>query len=1086
MSLKRISCITALILLFLLSHRVFAQDNNPFQQGTISITVDKGAVTAHKSIPTSEQRATVKSKPYASNQVLSTQAITINIQTISASCREVNGSINAVASGGTPPYKYKFDGDGPFDNGYYPRIEAGNHLVEVTDAIGNTGSVTAVVPNTNEPPVITVNSFSHPTSCDRADGSFVVSASGGQPPYEFTLDNVNFTTSGSFNNMPTGFYTVMVRDAKGCGNHAFVTLVGPAWCGIPFGLSFSSAFCGVEGKANITYYGNDGPYESSLNGAPYSTTLEYVNLSPGAYTLDLLSATGEKTKFMFHVVKACYPRTKIQVVDNTCNNADGRAILTTDNGSPPYRYSIDGINFQTSNEFSGLKPGRYNIGVIDNDGVIMRIVADVNGGCFGVTETHTNVVCSNHNGKIEITASGGKEPYTYSLNDGSFQSSNIFEGLEASNYHIIVQDADGKRKAISVEITDTPGFTHIMPKSPPACWGTTVKLTVLVGGGTPPIQYSINSIDYQNDPEFEIFTGQSYTVSAADANGCKVFVLYQPPLACFKVTVNIFNATCGSNNGRLQLNAADGVEPYEYSLDGTTFQASNIFSNLPAGTYEVTVRDADNIVRKMSAEIKSSCPELLLDIRNSICGGANGRIVAKGINGQLPYQYAINGSPYADQSTFENLTAGTYTLYLKDASGYIVQQQVSLSTTSNPQISVTASDAQCSTGGSISITASGSGPLLYSIDGVHFSSAAEFTELQPSDYRVYTMDNVGCKSSASAEIKLVDNLSFDIIDDLSVCESVPVLLSIKNGKSAYTYAWSSDDGSAVGSSPSVTVTPNQTTHYRLNVTEGHCSASRSVLVTVLPAPIANAGEDVTICSGQNAELKGSGGNTYTWIPATYLSNIATATPQVVKPEATQQYSLSVGDENGCKSIQADTVTVFVTPPAKLFPGNDTIIMKNTPFQLNATDINNSGFVSYIWTPAFGLSDATIANPVAILPSDATYTVTATTEAGCKSEGNITLKVYSGPDIYVPNAFTPNGDGLNDDFKIVAVGIKTFRSIAVFNRWGQQVYYSTDPSKGWNGFVGSKKADSGTYVWKAEGIDFNNKVIAKRGVVILIR
>ncbi len=194
----------------------------------------------------------------------------------------------------------------------------------------------------------------------------------------------------------------------------------------------------------------------------------------------------------------------------------------------------------------------------------------------------------------------------------------------------------------------------------------------------------------------------------------------------------------------------------------------------------------------------------------------------------------------------------------------------------------------------------------------------------------------------------------------------------------------------------------------------------------------------------------------------------------------------VKDNKGCASLNNASVKVNVTPPAKIFAGNDTAIILNQPFQLEAADINNSGFILYKWSPPFGLNKDDIKNPVAILDREMKYTLIAATAAGCEGSDEIIIKVYKGPEIYVPSAFTPDNDGLNDILRAVPVGIKDFKYFKVFNRWGQVVFSTKDPSKGWDGKFNNAIQDGNSFVWIAEGTDVNGKRIQRKGSVTIVR
>jgi gliding motility-associated-like protein len=164
-----------------------------------------------------------------------------------------------------------------------------------------------------------------------------------------------------------------------------------------------------------------------------------------------------------------------------------------------------------------------------------------------------------------------------------------------------------------------------------------------------------------------------------------------------------------------------------------------------------------------------------------------------------------------------------------------------------------------------------------------------------------------------------------------------------------------------------------------------------------------------------------------------------------------------------------------------FAGNDTSIAAGQPLQLQAT-----GGSSYEWSPSTGLNNPLVKNPVAILNSSQAYVLTVRNAAGCEASDTINIKVYHEPGLYIPNAFTPNNDGKNDVFRITAPGIAVVNYFKIFNRWGVLLYSSTDISKGWNGTVNSRLQESGPYVWVIKAVDYNGKIIEKKGTVILIR
>jgi len=257
-------------------------------------------------------------------------------------------------------------------------------------------------------------------------------------------------------------------------------------------------------------------------------------------------------------------------------------------------------------------------------------------------------------------------------------------------------------------------------------------------------------------------------------------------------------------------------------------------------------------------------------------------------------------------------------------------------------------------------------------------------------------------------------------------------------------------------------------------------------VNVHAAPIPNAGPDGFICYGQTYTMQASGGTTYTWSPANYLAS-ASNPVTVVSPPRTTSYTLTVvTDVNGCHSLVTDVMTIDVTPPIKVSTNPfDTVGYSGDQFQLHANSIANI----YTWSPATGLSNPNVQNPivtVGAIGDEVIYQVIASTAAGCKGEGYVRIRVYKGPDIYVPTGFTPNGDGRNDAFLPFPVGIDKYNYFMVFNRWGQQVFSTTKMNLGWDGKLIGKDQATGTYVWMIQGVTKDGRLITKKGTVTLIR
>ncbi len=182
---------------------------------------------------------------------------------------------------------------------------------------------------------------------------------------------------------------------------------------------------------------------------------------------------------------------------------------------------------------------------------------------------------------------------------------------------------------------------------------------------------------------------------------------------------------------------------------------------------------------------------------------------------------------------------------------------------------------------------------------------------------------------------------------------------------------------------------------------------------------------------------------------------------------------------GCSSDTiVERINIYGTDA---FAGNDTIAAALQPIRLNAT-----GGMSYEWSPSEGLSATNISNPLVTITEDKTYYLKAYTPGGCESYDTINIKIYKGPELYVPGAFSPNGDGLNDVLRVIPIGIRQLNNFTIYNRFGEKIFSTSDASRGWDGTLKGAAQQTGTYVWFASGIDFRGKPISRKGSVLIIR
>lgn len=348
-------------------------------------------------------------------------------------------------------------------------------------------------------------------------------------------------------------------------------------------------------------------------------------------------------------------------------------------------------------------------------------------------------------------------------------------------------------------------------------------------------------------------------------------------------------------------------------------------------------------------------------------------------------------------------------------------------------------------------------------------------------YYVLMNDN-GCLNNDSVQVRVVPAVTLFVSADTTICLSDQVQLHAVSDGLSFTWTPSGDLDDPTIKDP--VATPTGTTIYSVTATIGSCTATDQIEVTTVPYPVANAGPDPLICYNTSVQLNASiTGAFFTWTPTTYLNDPLILNP-VSSPPRTTQYILTVTDTLGCPKPVRDTITVNVNPKLVPFAGNDTTVVVNQPLQFNAT-----GGVSYVWSPGTGLSSTTIHNPIGMYGlniDSVVYKVIVTDAAGCSDSASVTVRVFkTNPSVFVPTAFTPNGDGRNDVIRPIAVGMQRI-SFSIYNRWGQPVFTTTKNGQGWDGRINGKLQDSGVFVWMASGLDYLGQNFFQKGTVTLIR
>lgn len=326
---------------------------------------------------------------------------------------------------------------------------------------------------------------------------------------------------------------------------------------------------------------------------------------------------------------------------------------------------------------------------------------------------------------------------------------------------------------------------------------------------------------------------------------------------------------------------------------------------------------------------------------------------------------------------------------------------------------------------------------------------------------------------------LADSVLVDTTGAVQLCLGDSVLIEILYGED-YEWTWTPSEGLSADTGTTVLAFPDVTTTYEM-VGVGECATLyKTVTIVVYDMEgFADAGPDVSLCIGDTAVLSGSGGVTYFWSPPSYLSDPNIAGPLVIDPLTDMFYTVVVKNDLGCSDT--DDVQVFLYDNPIIDAGIDQYMVDGAFVLLSA-----DGATTYSWTPTDFITDP-LAGTTTAFPEDTTiYYVTGVDANGCIGYDSMTVFVLDQTLIASPTAFTPNGDGLNDTYRPILIGLGEITEFSIYNRWGDLIYASGDPNLGWDGKFRANEQEIGNYVVVIHALDGFGEEIIKSSMVLLMR
>ncbi|TQI69759.1 putative secreted protein (Por secretion system target) [Gramella sp. Hel_I_59] len=957
---------------------------------------------------------------------------------------ELDGAIDISVVGGTPDYTYLWSNSATTQD--ISGIPAGTYSVTVTDANGCSDTIDNIQINEPDELVASVTSVTNATCNGELDGAIDISVVGGTPDYTYLWSN-NATTQ-DLSGVAAGLYSVTVTDANGCTDTIDnIEIEDP-----------STLEAEVDATTNVSCNGySDGSIDISVSGGTpdytylwsnNATTQDISGLTAGTYSVMITDANG--CIYNLNDIQIGQPDELMAEVDDatnvSCNgDSDGAIDISVSGGTADYTYLWS--NNATTQDISGIPAGTYSVTVTDANGcsdTIDNIQITEPDELMAEVDDATNVSCNgDSDGAIDISVSGGTADYTYLWSNSA--TTQDISGIPAGTYSVTVTDANGCSDTIdNIQINEPDELVaSVTSVTNATCNGELDgAIDISVVGGTPDYTYL-----WSNNATTQDLSGVAaglYSVTVTDANGCTDTIdnieIEDPSTLEAEVDATI-NVSCnGYSDGSIDISVSGGTPDYTYlwSNNATTQDISGI----PAGTYSVTVTDANGCSDTID-NIQITEPDELMaevdDATNVSCNGdSDGAIDISVSGGTADYTYLWSNN--ATTQDISGIPAGTYSVTVTDANGCSdTIDNIQINEPDELVASVTSvTNATCNgeLDGAIDISVVGGTPD-YTYLWSNNATTQDISGLTAGTYSVMITDANGCIYNLNdIQIGQPDELMAEVDDATNVScngdSDGAIDISVSGGTADYTYLWSNN-----ATTQDISGIPAGT--YSVTVTDANgCSDTIDNIQITEPDELMAEVDDATnvSCNGDSdgaIDISVSGGTadyTYLW------SNSATTQDISGIPAGT--YSVTVTDANGCTDtidniqinepdelVASVTSVTNATCNGELDGAIDISVVGGTPdytylWSNNATTQDLSGVAAGLYsvtvTDANGCTD-TIDNIEIEDPSTLEAEVDATTNVSCNgySDGSIDISVSGGtPDytyLWSNNATTQDISGL---------------------------------------------------------------------------
>jgi gliding motility-associated-like protein len=993
-------------------------------------------------------------------------AIAANPALIPASCGFSDGSINATAVNGVAPYTYNWLPPVPgaqSTNTLVTNLAAGVYTVIITDAATCSVSISIPLNNADGPSGATITS-TNVTCQGQCNGIAEVAnpVVGGTAPYTLSWLN-SVPASTLISNLCAGTYTAQIADANNCLFFQSVAITEPQSIDDNEVIVPAACFGNCNGSISLNPSGgNAGAYTYSWS--PAANTGTVSNLCPGVYTATVTDVLGCTLVANYNLPGITTITSSTFATNNTCfGNCNGTLLATNvAGGVPQYTYSWSDPIGQNTSLAVGLCSGNYSVTITDANGcfnVIPAIVTSPSQITF--TPNVTAPSCDLCNGSALINPVGGTPGYTY-LWSASNQTTSVASNLCAGVYVVQITDGNGCVSNSNVIINSSSTITgETISLANVSCGGTcdgTVTVTAIGGNGAISYHWVHNGSTSQT---LNGLCAGTYFCNMTDINGCsRTASVVIGAVTDFTITPTVTQSSCLANTGSISVAVVGGTGVYTYAWLPAGNTAT--VSGLAPGIYTLTVSDVNCSQTQVYTINSINGPMLSAtekDIScNGVCDGSITLTVTAGTPG-----YTTLWSNAASTTSISSLCAGAYSVEVTDAAGCKAVKNFSLNTTSpiifsTPDLDSPTCANNCN-GSLTTIPIGGTLPYTYSWTPVA-PSVSSITGLCAGDYSVIVVDANACAATETFSLINPPTLTLTATITDASCNTAldgAITTTVSGGVIPYSYTWTPGNTA----NPALTNVLSGT--YTLTLSDNFgCVIDSSFIINSILTVNALAGNDTTFCQNGTLLLDGSnsnGGTSYDWFEIPLVAPIASTLITSVSPAVGTTTYVLMATNGACVDRDTVVVTSLALPTVDAGPTVSIPLFSSTAIGGNPTGAAGGTFT---WSPVTALDNPSATNPTSGTTVTTIYTVTVMDVNGCLNSDTVTVFVY--PEIRIPNGFSPNGDGKNDVWEIDFIYQFPDCEVEVYNRWGEQLFYSKGYSVPFNGQYKGKDLPVGTYYY----------------------